>query len=364
MKFILYIAGIILLFGSCKTGGRQGTDIVDEGATPETRELLVLLKSVPSRGFFVGHQDATAYGVGWNYGEGANVSDMKRICGDYPSVYGFDIGMVEYDWMCNLDTVNFRLMHQLIREASEREGVITISWHVRNPVTDENAWSQTPAIPQVLTNDTIRTKFTRWLRKAAAFFLSLKDEDGNLIPVLFRPWHEWSGDWFWWGNKHCTDREFIDFWKLTVTTLRDSLNVHNLLYAFSSGSCKDEEEFLRKYPGDDFVDLIGVDLYVYNDDLDFYREEVSRNLTMLKKIGKEHDKPYALTETGYESIPDTTWFSETVYPLIRESGISYVLFWRNDNPKHHYVPYPGHRAARDFKRFYDFRETLFNNDIK
>jgi mannan endo-1,4-beta-mannosidase len=360
---ILLIISLPFL-SNCHSGDMaQSQSLVDENATRETKELFSFLKSIPLKGFLVGQQDATPYGVGWEYERDSTRCDMRDVCGDYPAVYGWDLGLIEYDGVFNIDTVNFKLIRKLITEAYARGGIITISWHLRNPVTDENAWSQTETVSHILPGGDYHARFVKWLTKVARFMSSLKDEKGNPVPVIFRPWHEWNGSWFWWGDSHCTNAQFIDLWKMTVTTLRDSLGVHNLLYAYSSDAFKDESEYLRKYPGDGFVDLLGLDIYVHENNLIRYREDLSRDLSLLKRMAAEHGKVYAVTETGYEGIPDTTWYTKTLYPTIRNSGISYVLFWRNANTKHHYVPYPGHKSAGDFKRFYERKETLFNRDL-
>jgi mannan endo-1,4-beta-mannosidase len=85
-----------------------------------------------------GHQDALAYGVGWT-GISGN-SDVKAVAGDYPGLYGWDFGHLEMQKEANLDNVSFRDMKKYIREGFERGGIITISWHLRNPLTGGSAW--------------------------------------------------------------------------------------------------------------------------------------------------------------------------------------------------------------------------------
>ena len=77
-------------------------------------------------------------------------------------------------------------------------------------------------------------------------------------------------------------------------------------------------------------------------------------------------KPMAVTETGYESVPDAEWWTKTLMPVIEKYPISYVLVWRNahDKPKHFYAPYPGHASAQDFQKFYNDRRTLFAKDME
>ena len=71
-----------------------------------------------------------------------------------------------------------------------------------------------------------------------------------------------DGNWFWWGKNHCTVEEFKELYRFTVTYLRDSLQVHNFLYAFSPDcGFTTEKGYLERYPGDEYVDVVGMDNY-------------------------------------------------------------------------------------------------------
>jgi mannan endo-1,4-beta-mannosidase len=352
---------IMLMQMSCSS--ENSRKLADPDADKSVRDLCIRLEKAKLKGVIIGHQDATAYGVGWKYGEPGRTSDIQMICGDYPALYGWDLGHIENDSEFNLDTVSFKLTKKLIEEAYKRGGISTISWHADNPVTAESAWSQEETVKNILSDEKIREKFTNWLGKVASFLNSLKDENGEPIPVIFRPWHEWTGGWFWWGSPQTGNEDFREFWKFTVTTLRDKYHVHNVLYAFSSGGIRSKEEFMSKYPGDDFVDIIGFDTYVYNNDLSTYSIGMEENLRMFREMAETGNKFFAVTETGYESIPDSSWFTAVVYPLIRESGASYVLFWRNANKKHHYAPYPGDVSAGDFSKFHELPGTIFEKEM-
>ena len=65
-------------------------------------------------------------------------SDIRDITGEYPAVYGFDLGRIELGWKVNLDSVPFDKTRQYIQEAYERGGIITLSWHLNNPLTGGN----------------------------------------------------------------------------------------------------------------------------------------------------------------------------------------------------------------------------------
>ena len=111
----------------------------DRKATKETVALYRNLKKLVGKGFMFGHQDDLAYGVGWKYEEGR--SDIKDVTGEYPAIYGWELGHLEIDSSHNLDSVPFNKMQQLIKAGYERGGVITISWHLNNPLTGKSAWN-------------------------------------------------------------------------------------------------------------------------------------------------------------------------------------------------------------------------------
>ena len=174
----------------------QGNMPIDKGATRETINLYKNLKNVLNKGFMFGHQDDLAYGVGWKYEEGR--SDIKDATGEYPAVYGWELGRLEMDHPVNLDSVPFNKMKQLIRAGYERGGVITISWHLNNPLTGKSAWDPaTGTVSSILPGGTKHDLYEGWLDKVAAFLGSLQDRNGKLIPVIFRPYHELNGRWFW-----------------------------------------------------------------------------------------------------------------------------------------------------------------------
>ena len=87
---------------------------------------------------------------------------------------------------------------------------------------------------------------------------------------------------------------------------------------------------------------------------------------MVKAVGEKHRKLIALTETGYNDVPDPTWFTQTLLPVLKAYPLCYVLLWRNawDQPKENYIAAPGKPSAADFKRFYTDNHTLFVKDIK
>ena len=119
-----------------------------------------------------------------------------------------------------------------------------------------------PAVKYIIPGGTYHEKYKSILQTIGSLAKSIKGKDGKLVPMIFRPYHEFDGDWFWWGKSHCTMDEFTTLWKFTVSYLRDSLGVHNFIYAFSpDNKYNSEAEYLERYPGDEWVDILGVDNY-------------------------------------------------------------------------------------------------------
>lgn len=349
-----------LLFVSCNT-------VSDNSMTERTNEtqlLLSNLRKIPASGVVFGHHDDTVYGIGWEGDE--DRSDVKSVCGDFPGIISFDLGQIELGDTMNLDGVSFNKIRREVVKQYERGGVVSLSWHVRNPLTGGDAWdvSDTTVVKSILPKGGVHEKFVMWLKQAASFINSLKTEEGVKVPVIFRPWHEHTGSWFWWGEKLCTPEEYKSLWQMTVKTLQEA-GVNNALYAYSTGSePQDAAQYLVRYPGDDFIDILGFDSYQFEHDT--YVSAMEKMLKILVDVGHAHNKVIAVTETGYEGISDSQWWTKTLWPIIEKYPISYVLVWRNarERPTHFYAPYPGQVSAQDFVEFYNHPKTLFVEDMK
>jgi hypothetical protein len=338
----------------------------DKKATKETTALYNNLRKLLNKGFMFGHQDDLAYGVGWQYEDGR--SDIKDVAGDYPAIYGWELGHLEINQPVNLDSVPFHKMREFIKKGYERGGVITISWHLNNPLTGKTAWHPEPGtVASILPGGSKNVLYRQWLDKLATFLESLKDVNGRLIPVIFRPFHELNGNWFWWGGKNCTEEEFKKLWIYTISYLRNEKNLHHLLLAYNTDRFSSREEYLAKYPGDEWVDVLGFDIYQRNSSNEKFIADIDQMLTILESVARGKDKIPALTEFG-GNLSDNNWWTNTFLKGVGEHKISWVLGWRNAGFKpsgqgEYYVPYRGHGSAEDFRKFYNDSKTLFEKDV-
>lgn len=343
---------------------------IDKNATRETKNLFNNLMKLSKDHTLFGHQHATEYGRGWVGDE--NRSDVKSVCGSHPAVIGVDImgfsGRSEEQVQKAKEQVG-----KTVVDTYNRGGVITVAWHFSNPVSGGGFyWRDSvslPAVKYIIPGGEAHEKYKEILRGIGEWAKSLRGADGAQVPMIFRPYHEFDGGWFWWGKPHCTREEFISLWRFTVSYLRDSLGVHNFLYAFSPDNrFRTREEFLERYPGDEWVDMVGMDNY---GDLGRDRHDIALAAMKLKIVSdyaREAGKLAAFTETGLESIPDTKWWTQTLLKTMKTGNmrLCYVLVWRNDSrsPTHYYAPHPGHPSVPDFLEFYNDPYTLFENDLK
>jgi mannan endo-1,4-beta-mannosidase len=328
------------------------------------------LKRSASKGVIFGQQDALAYGLNadksrWIGDEGR--SDVKTISGEHPGLIGYDLGHIELDSINNLDGVPFSRMKEDIRKNYERGGVNTISWHPNNPLDfSKTAWDKENfTIRKILSSEANKKQFEKTLDKLAAFFLSLKDSQGRDIPVIFRPYHEHTGSWFWWGADHCTPEEYKQFWRFTVDYLQKTKKVHNLLIAYSTDNFKNKEHYLERYPGDQYVDILGFDTYHRNPPASdsAFIANAKRMTATIRELGNASGKPFAITETGLEQLTETNWWTKILQPIVQNSGLSYVLVWRNGRPDHYYAPFEGNNTVEDFRKLQQSGNILLEKKV-
>jgi mannan endo-1,4-beta-mannosidase len=363
----------ILLLAFLVSVGIPGVaqQLVDKKATAETRALFRNLQRIPEHGYLFGHQDTDAYGVTWKAEQSR--SDVKDVTGDFPALHGWDLGKIGRP--LNIDSVDFEKMLGWMKAAYKRGAVNTISWHLDNPLTGESTWSKGDAAKESLPGGKAHTKYLEHLNHLADFLAKCKSESGEMIPIIFRPLHEHNGDWFWWGKGVASEQDYINLWKFTVQFLRDQRNLHHLIYAFSPDRSRLDlknfrTSYLYAYPGDEWVDVLGYDDYqdVRANDQNVKKrmQDLITGMKELSGLATEKNKIAALTETGQEKIPESKFFTDFVLKALAADPsmrISYIMFWRNARKDHHYVPYKGHPAEKDFAAFYKDPRTLFESDI-
>ena len=343
---------------------------VDQQANSSVKKLYRHLNEVSDsvntdQKILIGQQNAFSEGRGWrlsNQEAGQPLkSDMHEAAGIHPNVLGVDFDEIG-PW-------NNKLFIGQMREVHKRGGVVTISWHMPALINDgkgdgSSKDTTTRIVKRILPGGDHHHVLIEKLDRLAEFFLEIKD-----IPVVFRPWHEHNYSWFWWGKKHSTKEEYIELWRITATHLMKK-GVHNLLYAYSPNHVK--KDYLDRYPGDEYIDILGFDHYYFNRIYDIAiiglrpLTNYKKDIVWLCEEAARRNKIPAVTELGLEtSHYKNFWTKYFGLPHEKEGmeqitgsgrsprkGPAYIMLWRNDktSPKHYFGPVPGHKNNEDFKK--------------
>lgn len=330
----------------------------------EARKLKKILRQSARSGVMFGHEADPLYGFRWKDEQGR--SDTREVCGAYPAVMGFDLHPMERE---GASAAKFRRIRQEVLRQHRRGGVSVFSWHADNPLTGGNAWdvSDPNVVFRILNDRKVNARYGDWLDTLAVFFNSLQDERGRPIPVVFRPYHENHGRWFWWGETLCTEADYKALWLFTVRRLKQR-GVCNLLYAYSpTVYFRDMNDYLRRYPGDAVIDVLGFDYYMDHrgknaqEDRDIFIRQADRSFALLVPYAERHKKIVALTETGVRIDSAAHWWTKALLPVLKKYPVSYALAWRNatNYPSECWSVYPGHYLEQDFKDFYNDPYTIF-----
>lgn len=275
---------------------------VTPNASPEAVKLLEYLYSISGKQTLVGQHCAPLV-------VSTQLPTIEKWTGHYPALCGFDFGFgAPGTW----DGINFR--QQIVDEAIRRnnEGfIITIMWHAVRPIEEEPVVFR-ESIQGKLTDTEWQDLITpgtaineRWKSQVdvIAFFLKqLKYAD---VPVLWRPYHEINGGWFWWNGKP-GDNGSKKLYRMLFNRLVNFHKLNNLIWVYNCNEIKEGvAPYDSVYPGDDVVDILATDVYRNAFDPNDYNQ-------LLAVAG---DKPIALGEVGALPTPEKlreqprwTWF--------------------------------------------------------
>ncbi len=348
--------------------------------------LFQRLMKLQDKGVMYGHQDDLMCGFTWWYEPGR--SDTKEAVGDYPGVAGFELGEIETGKERSLDSVSFVQITEQVKFFHRQKGVITVSWHAINPITSQwthrvktpngpgSAWDirkfrQEPeaipffelkadslnAVKSLLPGGVNHAMFNRWLDILANYFKTWTDDNGQLIPFIFRPWHEHSGSFFWWGRDRCTDEEYAELWRYTAKYIKNK-GLTNILWAYNTDKVYSLEDFLRGYPGDEYVDMLSIDWYGQGPE---FLVLLDKALNFGSKLASEKGKLFALSECSD--------LSQDIVDVLKKYKVSHFLTWRHAPRRGSLAPNPMAEQRREafqnqLKVVYADPHTLFLKDIQ
>ena len=422
-QMALSVQGNTLNTGAGNSSIATAITLADGNATDSAKQVYAYLQAVGNTDSVIfGQQNNTSHKAG---NSNLSCSDTMDVVGSYAGVIGLDgLALVGDEYsaerylneMQSLDSAYSSVSGQIAAASTPieknviaaaaltnyniRNGAIaTLSLHMPNfSLVDRTgaaggpsyaAYNFTGYTPNNLTGDVMNQilpggayndAFTAYLDMVADYAHHV---DGA---VLFRPFHENTGSWFWWGAAFCDAPTYKSVYKYTVEYLRDEKNVHNFLYVYGPGSeASSMEEYAARYPGDGYVDMVGFDMYHSNPtEGDTFIANFSKELSIVEGFANAHGKLVAVTETGaardaVEGDNQTAllkqgnerrdWYRE-ILDVVKKSNASYYLVWANFSEKDgFYTPYVksvkedktkhGHEMMDDFIRFFNEDSSIF-----
>ena len=324
------ILAVTLLPAILPLGLTAAPQPVNSDAVTGARAVLEYLYSVRDSGHTLAGQHvypATDY---------SELEHVRKLTGDYPAVAEFDLlGF-------HANPARKRLFFERIRRHAARGGLIGISWHETSPALatlDEGGYAHGTKMrmgqedfEKVLTPGTeLHRRWLEHLDLAAGWLKELRD-DG--IVVLWRPYHEMTGPWFWWGAKE--PGSFRRLWTTMYDRFTNHHGLNNLLWVWSAAQAGDD---FTAYCPLGHVDIGGVDIY--------QRQRTAPAFVELcrKADRASGDKPVALTEVGLLPEPET---------FVEETDCVWFVLWgRGFLDQEHYRP-PGDKEGNDPKNVQAF----------
>ena len=332
----------------------------------------------------------------------AKEGDVKDITGSISGVYGIDslaLTGAELGISDAKEALNQAVAYS--KQAAEQGAIITLSTHMPNftnekiKVNADGSYDFTACdfseakdtsnncAEQILPGGAYNDRFTAYLDIIAEYANALQEDN---IPVLFRPYHENTGSWFWWGSSTGVET-YKSLWRYTQEYLQ-SKGVHNMIYVYSpNGPITGAEEYLTRYPGDEYVDVLAFDYY---DDYstypatfdDSFFKNLEATCQVVSDLAAKKGKVAAISETGvramkkdgsdYEGllvsgnpIVGHNWYQE-VSNIAAKCDMPYWLVWANFGDTNFYVPYKynetyGQELINEFIDFYNSDNSIFGN---
>ena len=383
------------------TGMPTEVKLADDSATAETIRLYSYLTALSANNqVLFGHENDYNKKVSQTASEG----DVKELTGSLSGIYGIDtlsISGAELGLTDPEEAMNTAVANSLA--AANQGSIITLSTHMPNFTNDkitensdgtynftacnfaESKDLNNNCAEQILPGGAYNAQFNAYLDMIAEYALRLQDKN---VPILFRPFHENNGGWFWWGSGTGVET-YKSIYRYTEEYLGEK-GVHNMLYVYSpNGPFTGESKYLERYPGDEYVDILAFDYYDdYNtypatSDGSFY-DSLKTSCQVVSGIAVQKGKLAAISETGVrvmkkdgsdnegllmtgnpvaQNITGKNWYQE-VSEIANEAGMPYYLVWANFGDTNFYVPYKynnttGQEMVNEFIDFYNSDTSIF-----
>jgi mannan endo-1,4-beta-mannosidase len=314
------------------TYGQRHFDPVNRNATPEAKKLLDYLYSISGKRIIAGHHNHVGR-------PDVFLIRVKELTGKSPEIWGCDF----------INYYREGVAEQIVQEAYKKykEGyIITLMWHAGRPQDDPPfGWKE--SVQNKMTDKEWREFTTpgtelhsRWLKQVDTVANFLNELQLLGVPVLWRPYHELNGVWFWWGNRK-GENGSAKLYRMMFDRLVNEHKLNNLIWVWNTNAPRqlinDEAYAYEDYfPGLDYVDVLAADVY-HNDYRQSHHDE-------LVELGQ--GKIIALGEIGEVPKPED---------LARQPMWAWFMIWSN------FVD--THNTPQQIRDLYSYPKTLTHEDF-
>lgn len=375
--------------------------ITDVKADKSAKALYAYLQGLTkNEQVLFGHQNDVNKSVNTS----ADLGDVADVTGSVSGVFGIDsLGVVgsEAGGTSSADALTKAV--KASKKAAANGSIVTLSTHMPNFAAasldgdaikknedgtydfhkcdfNESKVCTSNAIDEVLKEGSeSNKKLNAYLNIIANYANQLAEEN---IPVIFRPYHENTGTWFWWGAQNSAE-SYKSLYRYTKDYLENK-GVHNMLYVYSpNGPLESTDEYMSRYPGDEYVDILAFDYYDdYSSTSEAYDASyftsLDKTCKVVSKLATEKGKIAAISECGVRvtregsseglaikgnPIAGQNWYQK-VSDVAKDNKMPYYLVWANFSDTNFYVPYKyndqyGQELINEFIEYYNDPSSVF-----
>ena len=274
----------VALLAFCLSAGVSAGQTADPDATAGTKAVLAYIRRLSEAG-----ERRVLSGQFLDFEPNASLvlpDAIHNASGKWPAFVGVDY-MDFHD-----QRIDYEVADRVAAEYWRAGGLVEVSVHMTNPANPKGGGLRDRGVRlgDVLAGGSPAN--AAWLAELDTIAAGLKRLQDQGVVVLWRPFHEMNGGWFWWGAK--PPRDFVALWRQTFAYLAEAKHLHNLLWVYSPNMGQSAGSY---YPGDNFVDLVGIDAYT-----DYIDQRHIKGFDALVKL----DKPAGFAEFGPHDASNPT----------------------------------------------------------
>jgi mannan endo-1,4-beta-mannosidase len=270
------IFSILVLLLATSGGSVRALEPANPRASAKARAVLNYLESLPQRA-----DKRLLSGQFTNAGPAAKLAicaEVHEKTGHWPALVGMDYGSFPNG------ALETKTANRLAIEYARHGGLVTLSAHFYNPVNPQGGGLRDHRVDIKPILAPGSAAHDRWMKELDIMAAGLKELQDAGVVVLWRPFHEMNGDWFWWGAQE--PDTFIHVWRQMFDYFTKTKGLNNLLWVYAPNH---GEKTAAYYAGDHYVDIVGLDAYT-----DFVDLQHIRGYDAVARL----PKPFGFTEFG------------------------------------------------------------------